>query len=480
MSFSNAALDLLENVEVNAIIIPIISNGELFLARLGGKLNVPLLSFSSVSISNENPYFIQVAEDENNQFHGIAAFLEEFRWRSFVFLYEDTADARQAQTYIQDIFQENHLDIAYQTAISPHAADDQIVNELHKLMMMKASIIIVHLSHSLATQLFINAKMLGMMSKEFVWILTSKTTNFLDTLDSSVYESMQGVLGFRPYISVSNKIQNLTLRWRREFQPNKSNVDIKELNGYGVWAYDAASVLAEAVERAGIELSQNGTGDARLKQFDLARLRSKSGSSILRKITSSKYSGLQGKFRFSNRKLVPEIYEILNVIGKGQRRVGFWTVYGLTKDINSSINSSSGILETIIWPGFSSTAPERRLLQKSGKSFRIGIPANGRFPELVSLNHNQQHNTTTFGGFCVEVFRAVLDKLPYKISPEYIPFYNHYGSYNDLTYQVYLQVYLSYNCNICITSVGKNLTIQLLRRSFCCITIRLCEFVLVM
>ncbi|KAL9169344.1 hypothetical protein ABFS82_04G073500 [Erythranthe guttata] len=439
------ALDLLENVEVQAMIIPKISNEELFLARLGDRVNVPLLSFSSISSPNEHPYFVQVAEDENTQFHGIAAFLKSLRWKSFVFLYEDNADARQAQTYIHDILQENHLNVAYQTAISLQATDNQIINDLHKLMEMKASIILMHLSPSLALKVFLNAKILGMMSKGFAWIVTSKTMNLLDWEDSSVYESMEGAIGFRYYIPPSSNTRNLTLRLRREFQHNESNMEIRELNVFGLWAYDAASVLAEAVERVGIELSQNSSAGAGPKQLSFAALKvSSSGSEILSKIVSSTFTGLLGKFQLSYGKSVLEIYEVLNVIGNGERRVGFWTsAHGLTEKINPSLNSASGILETIIWPGFSSTAPKKRwLLQKSGKSFRIAVPGKATFPELLSWDYDQQRGATTVSGFCIDVFRAAVDRLPYKISIEYIPFDTDQYSYNDLIYQVYEQVYI--------------------------------------
>ncbi|PIN16365.1 Glutamate-gated kainate-type ion channel receptor subunit GluR5 [Handroanthus impetiginosus] len=380
-----AALDLLENVEVHAIIIPKISKEEFFLARLVDKANVPLLSLSSIPSSNKHPYLIQFAADESNQFYGISAFLQAFKWRRFVFLYEDTADARQAQTYIHDILQENHLDVAYQTAFSLQATDDQIIEELHKVMMMKVSIILVHLSPSLASQVFINAKMLGMMSKGFGWIVTSKTMNFLDALDSSVYESMHGVIGFKSYVSKSSEIQNLTSRWRREFHQTEPDVEMRELNTFGVWAYNAAWALAEAIESAGMKHSQSW-----------AQCR-------------------------------------------GERRVGFWkSTYGLTKELNPIINSSSNFLDTIMWPGSSSTAPESWLVQMNGKSFRIGIPANSRFPELVHLYPDQQRNRTIPRGFCIDVFRAAVDKLAYEISFEYIP---HYGRYSDLVYQVSLQKY---------------------------------------
>ncbi|PIN19195.1 hypothetical protein CDL12_08122 [Handroanthus impetiginosus] len=350
-----AALELLENVEVHEIIIPKISNEELFLARLADKAN--------------HPYFIQLATDENIRFSGISAFLQAFKWRRFVFLYEDTADARQTQTYVHDILQENHLDVAYETALSLRSADDQIINELRQVLMIEVSIILVHLSPSLASQVFIRVN-LGMMSKGFGWIVTSKTMNFLDSLDSSVYESMQRVIGFKSNVSESSKIQNLTLSWRREFHQGEPDVEIRELNSFGMkhsenWA-----------EGAGLNL----LGFGRLKVSNIS-------SAILSKITSSQFREFGGQFQLQ------DIYEILNVIGRRERRVGFWnSAYGLTK-------------------------------------------------ELVNLYHDQQNNKTTFGGFCIDVFQASVDRLRYEISFKYIFFYNHYGSYSNLVYQVYLENY---------------------------------------
>ncbi|PIN16362.1 Glutamate-gated kainate-type ion channel receptor subunit GluR5 [Handroanthus impetiginosus] len=279
--------------------------------------------------------------------------------------------------------------------------------------------------------------MLGMMSKGFGWIVTSKTMNFLDSLDSSVYESMQGVIGFKSNVSESSKIQNLTLSWRREFHQSEPDVEIRELNLFGVGAYNAAWALAEAIESAGMKHSENWAESARLKLLGLGRLRvSNIGSAILSKIRSSQFREFVGQFQLQ------DIYEILNVIGGGERRIGFWnSAYGLTKEVNPSVNSSSKILETIIWPGFSLTAPKSWLFQMSGKSFRIGVPVNGGFPELVNLHQDQQNNKTTFGGFCIDVFQAAVDRLRYEISFEYIPFYNHHGSYSDLVYQVYLENY---------------------------------------
>ncbi|KAL0459025.1 UNVERIFIED_CONTAM: Glutamate receptor 2.8 [Sesamum latifolium] len=320
-------------------------------------------------------------------------------------------------------------------------------------MMMKSSIILVHLSPSLASQVFANAKMLGMMDKGYAWVATSKTMNFLDSLDSSDYDSMLGIVGFKSHISVSSKSQDLALRWRREFQQIKSNLEIRDLNVVGVRAYDAVWVLAEAIERAGIHLSPNRLEISGSEQLNFARLRvSKNGPTLLNLIISTKFTGLAGEFQLANRKLVHETYEILNVIGNWRKKVGFWkSAYGLTEEIYSYDNSSSNFLETIIWPGFSLKAPGSWLVQMSGKTIRIGVPANRRFPELVGFYHDQLSKETSFSGFCIDVFTAAVERLPYAVSYEYIPFYNR-KSYSDLVYQVYLQTFDAAVGDITITS----------------------------
>ena len=53
-------------------------------------------------------------------------------------------------------------------------------------------------------------------------------------------------------------------------------------------------------------------------------------------------------------------------------------------------------------------------------------------------------NATEVTGFSIGVFDAVMAALPYVVPYEYIPFEgpdgNQAGDYNDLIYQVYLQV----------------------------------------
>lgn len=139
-----------------------------------------------------------------------------------------------------------------------------------------------------------------------------------------------------------------------------------------------------------------------------------SGPALLSEITSSKFVGLLGDFHILNRKLIHDCYEIVNMIGKSDTRIGFWTsANGLSKDLHSpKTSSSNNTLETIIWPGFSTTVPESWLVQMNGKKFKVGIPP-GYVPELVNITEDLQKNITTYSGFCVDVFQAAVDRLPY-------------------------------------------------------------------
>ncbi|KAK1566698.1 hypothetical protein Q3G72_003022 [Acer saccharum] len=78
----------------------------------------------------------------------------------------------------------------------------------------------------------------------------------------------------------------------------------------------------------------------------------------------------------------------------------------------------------------------------SSKKLRIGVVPNSGFPELVNIHHNLETNITTITGFCIDVFRAAIEQLPYQVEYELIPFPDRDRSkapINDLFNQMYLQ-----------------------------------------
>ncbi|CAK9154355.1 unnamed protein product [Ilex paraguariensis] len=441
----SAALDLLQNNKVQAIVGLETPMEAKFLAPLGDKAKVPILSFTTIpSSSIKYPYLIQITEDETTHFKGVATIVESFKWRGVIFINEDTDHGREILPYLIESFLEKNLHIAHRTAISPSANDHQILQELHKHRSMQAAIFIVHMSPSLASRLFLNVKRLGMMSGGYAWIITETTMNLLHSADSEVIKSLQGVLGFKSYIPSSRELHNFTRRWKHELYTKDPTMEVNDLNVFGIWAYDGIWALAKAVERVGTEsppvTNNQGTG---LRLFDLAEISvSQSGRTLLNEILQTKFRGLSGEFQIMNGKLKSQEFEIVNVIGKGERTVGFWTsTDGIKREMYRSVHG----LETIIWPGGSTIIPKGWMMSMSGKKLRVGVPTNPGFKELVHVDQNQA-NETTVTGFCIAVFKAAIEALPFEVPYEFIPFVGadgkNLGTYNDLTDQVYLQVCL--------------------------------------
>ncbi|WJZ85469.1 hypothetical protein VitviT2T_005004 [Vitis vinifera] len=443
-----AALDLLQNEDVQAIIGPASSMQANFLIGLGDKTHVPIISFSATSpslSSLQSQYFIRATLNDSAQVPAIRAIVQAFGWREVVLIYVGNEYGNGVIPYLTDALQEIDTRIAYRYVIPPLATDDQIVKELYKLMTMSTRVFIVHMSTPLGPRLFTKANKVGMMDEGYVWILTDGMADMLSTLDESVIDSMQGVLGVKPHVPRSKELKSFEIRWKRKIQQEYPTNESYELNIFGLWAYDAASGLAMAVEQLGTtnfsfqnsNISRNSTGLGTIQV-------SKTGPYLLQSLLSTKFRGLSGDFQIVDGQLRSSAFQIVNVIGKGERGVALWTPEnGIVRNSNPTYKAD---LRTIIWPGDSPSVPKGWVLPTNGmKSLRIGVPVKEGFSEFVKVTRDPITNITKVTGYCIAIFDAVMAALPYSVPYEYIPFETSdgkpAGNYNDLIYQVYLQKY---------------------------------------
>ncbi|KAJ0090976.1 hypothetical protein Patl1_12659 [Pistacia atlantica] len=443
-----AALDLIKNVQVQAIIGPENSMQTNFVIDLGNKSQVSILSFSATSpslTSLRSPYFFQATQNDSSQVGAITSIIQAFGWREVVPIYVDNEFGEAVIPYLTDALQAINTRVPYKSVISPVASDDQIVEELYKLMTMQTRVFIVHMLPSLGSRLFTKAKQVGMMNQGYVWIITNGLTNLFSSLEPLVIESMQGVLGVRPYVPKTKAFDGFRLRWKRKFQQeNPSLVDV-ELNIFGLLAYDATMVLATAAENVGttnfgFDMTHVSTNATDLEAFGV----SKNGPKLLESLSVTRFRGLTGDYTFVDRQLQSLAFQILNVNGDGERRIGFWTLEkGLMKKLNlaSTDSTSKSHLGPIIWPGDSTSVPKGWEIPTNEKILRIGVPVSSGFSEFVKVITDPITNKTIATGYCIDVFNAVMQALPYAINYEFIPFGlpdGTSGSYDDMIYQVKL------------------------------------------
>ncbi|KAK0571500.1 hypothetical protein LWI29_017164 [Acer saccharum] len=467
-----AALDLIKNVQVQAIIGPETSMQTNFVIDLGNKSQVPILSFSatnpSLTSSIKTPYFFRGITNDYSQVGAITALIQAFGWREAVPIYVDNEFGQGMIPYLTDSLQAIDTRVPYRSVISPMASDDQIVEELYKLMTMQTRVFIVHMLPSLGSRIFAKAKQIGMMEEGFVWIVTDGLADFFNTLEQSVIDSMQGVLGVRPYVPRTKKLENFRVRWKRKFQQENPDIVDAKLNIFGLLAYDVTVALAMAVEKSDVgnfrfdkQISNNVSTD--LEAIGV----SENGPNLVKALSSTRFRGLTGDYSFVDGQLQSLAFQIVNVNGYGTRGIGFWIPEKkvlmkklMTSSTSNNNNSASKPnLGPIIWPGDSTSVPKGWEISTNQKKLHIGVPKKSGFTEFVKVEFDSTTNRSTVTGYCIDVFEAVMKTLPYAVTYEYIPFElpngTSAGTYDDLINQVYLK---------CNSSSLLSLTFTLIKR----------------
>ncbi|XP_042477187.1 glutamate receptor 2.2-like [Macadamia integrifolia] len=448
----------MKDVGVQAIIGPQQSTQASFVIDLGEKALVPIVSFSATSpylSPLERPYFIRTAIDDSTQVQAIAAIIQAFEWKEVVLIYEKTQYGKGVIPYFIDSFQDIDVRVPYRSTIPLDANDDQLLKELHKLTTMQTRVFIVHMSSSVGSRFFINANNAGMMNQGYAWIVTDGLSNLLAPMDSSVIDSMQGVLGVRPYIPKSKQLEEFKVRWKRKsYLSNKNSETVSDLPSlYGIWAYDTVWALAMAVERVGTLdpqfLSSNPTNNL----TDLSRIGySPIGPRLLQTILSTRFNGLSGDFQLVKGQLKSYAFQIFNVIGEGERVIGYWTpTVGISKKLDPAnklrSNSSNMMsnLKAVVWPGDSTTKPKGWAILTNGQErLKVLVPHKYHFYQFVNVEQDPiTAKTINITGFCPELFRSVANRLPFGLPYEFRAYLppdgKDFKSYDVVIDQVYFK-----------------------------------------
>ncbi|KAL7140537.1 hypothetical protein ABFS83_09G125700 [Erythranthe nasuta] len=454
---ASSAIDLLKNHQVVAILGPQKSIQADFVIEIGDKMRVPIISqATSPALSpKESPYFIRSAWCSSSQAKAIAAIVKAYGWRQVVFIYEDTNYGSGLVPFLTEGLLENNVLVTYQSVVSPSATNDRILRELYKLKTMQTRVFVVHMLPILASRFFKMAKMAGMMSEGYAWIIVDVLTSLLDSVDSETIEAMQGAVGVKAYTPRTEELDNFTTRWSKRFHKENPRMEKTKLNVFGLWAYDSVTALAQVIEQVGVSYPKFKKPTKRGNLTDLYAIETSNvGPLLVPLIRNIRFKGLSGDFHISDGQLLPSAFEIVNVVGKGDHRVGFWTEKsGFTKKLmkgndvikDANYSTKKEDLGPIIWPGNTINVPKGWEMPTSGKKLRVGVPVKGGFSEFIKVERDKETNAVIATGFCIDVFEEVMGSLPYAVPFDYVPFETpdgeSAGDYNELVHQIFLEKY---------------------------------------
>ncbi|XP_020218408.1 glutamate receptor 3.3 [Cajanus cajan] len=419
--------------DVVAIIGPQSSVVAHIISHVANELRVPLLSFAATDptlSSLQFPFFVRTTQSDLYQMKAVAEIIDYYGWKEVIAIYVDDDYGRNGVAALDDELAARRCKISFKEGIQSGTEVDrgQITSLLVKVALMQSRVIVLHAQTDSGFMLFNVARYLGMTDNGYVWIVTDWLSSLLDSfsLPSETMDVLQGVLVLRQHTPDSDRKRVFLSRW------NNLTGGSLGLHSYGLYAYDSVWLVARAIDaffsQGGIVSCTNYTTGDKGGELNLNAMSIfDNGTLLLKNILQSDFVGLSGRMKFQpDRSLVQPAYDILNVVGTGLRRVGYWSNYSGLSIVSPEIlyakppnrSSANQKLHSVIWPGDTLSKPRGWVFPNNGRQLRIGVPIRVSYREFVS----PVKGTEMFKGFCVDVFTAAVNLLPYAVPYRFVPF----------------------------------------------------------
>ncbi|XP_038900846.1 glutamate receptor 3.4-like [Benincasa hispida] len=443
------ALQLMEDGVVAAI-GPQSSGIAHVISHVINELHIPLLSFGATDpalSAQQYQYFVRTTQNDYFQMNAIADMVDYFRWREVVAIFIDDDNGRSGISALSDALAKKRAKISYKAAFPPGSPNSVINDLLVSINLMESRVYVVHVNPDTGLSVFSMAKKLQMMGSGYVWIATDWLPTFLDSFETNspeVMNQLQGVVALRHHTPDGDLKKNFVSKWRNLKYKKSSN-----FNSYALYAYDSVWLAARALDtfiKEGGNISFSN--DPKLRENNESTLHLKSlrvfngGEQLLQTIKRTNFTGVSGQIQFGDdRNLIHPAYDILNIGGTGSRRIGYWSNYsGLstiapenlyTKPLNASPNNH---LYSVIWPGEVTTVPRGWVFPHNGKPLQIVVPNRVSYKAFVS----KDKNPPGVKGYCIDVFEAAINLLPYPVPHTYILYGDGKDTpeYSNLVYEV--------------------------------------------
>nr|KJB50476.1 hypothetical protein B456_008G173300 [Gossypium raimondii] len=452
------ALQLMES-DVVVAIGPQSSGIAHVISHVVNELHVPLLSFGATDptlSSMQYPYFLRTTPSDHFQMYAIADIVDYYGWREVIAIFVDDDYGRSGISVLGDALAKKRAKISYKAAFSPGDTESKINDLLVEVNLMESRVYVVHVNPDTGLNIFSVANALNMMGSGYVWIATDWLPSYLDSkdaVDSNTMNILQGVIALRHYTPDTDLKKSFMSKWNN--LKYKGSAGHAGFNSYALYAYDSVWLAAHALD---VFLNEGGNlsfsydpklHDTNGSMLHLASLRVfNGGEQLLQTLLRMNFTGVSGQIQFDpDKHLVHPAYDVLNIVGTGTRRIGYWSNYShlsvvppetlYTKPPN--ISTGSQHLYSVIWPGDTTSTPRGWVFPNNGQPLRIAVPNRVGYKEFASKDKSPQG----VRGYCIDVFEAAISLLPYAVPRTYML----YGdgkrnpSYNELVSRVAQNVY---------------------------------------
>ncbi|THG16856.1 hypothetical protein TEA_020590 [Camellia sinensis var. sinensis] len=335
-------------------------------ASIGNREQVPILSLASTAIISPPsnalrwPFLVQIATNGSQQVNCIASILQSYKWKKVIAIYEDDSYGSDSSglALLSESLHSIGTEIEHHLVFPPFSSLSDPQGE---------------------------AKQLGLVGRDSVWIITDAISSLLDSVNTSVISDMKGALGIQAYYNESNQFfQNFKQHFQKKIRSEYREEDNSE---------------------PGIHAIQVN------------------------------FKGLSGDIRFDGGELSQQfpIFKIINVIGKSYNEVCFWSSkFGFSKSV-AGVNGSDSMklwaVDSLYWPGkLVNVVPKGWAMPNEVKKLKIGVPAETTFEMFVKVVENS-NGDKSYLGLCIEVFENVVEVLGYDLPYKFEPFH---GSCDDL------------------------------------------------
>ncbi|PPR82720.1 hypothetical protein GOBAR_AA37996 [Gossypium barbadense] len=429
------------------------------ISHVVNELHVPLLSFGATDptlSSMQYPYFLRTTPSDHFQMYAIADIVDYYGWREVIAIFVDDDYGRSGISVLGDALAKKRAKISYKAAFSPGDTESKINDLLVEVNLMESRVYVVHVNPDTGLNIFSVAKALNMMGSGYVWIATDWLPSYLDSkdaVDSNTMNILQGVIALRHYTPDTDLKKSFMSKWNN--LKYKGSAGHAGFNSYALYAYDSVWLAAHALD---VFLNEGGNlsfsydpklHDTNGSMLHLASLRVfNGGEQLLQTLLRMNFTGVSGQIQFDpDKHLVHPAYDVLNIVGTGTRRIGYWSNYShlsvvppetlYTKPPNISIGSQH--IYSVIWPGDTTSTPRGWVFPNNGQPLRIAVPNRVGYKEFASKDKSPQG----VRGYCIDVFEAAISLLPYAVPRTYML----YGdgkrnpSYNELVSRVAQNVY---------------------------------------